>query len=316
MPSKMFSRTLSCTRRTVPTSVPSAAALAWCARRQGLVRDRRSRRSSSIRQKRHHAEAPSASAKASAPRRRITAVMVIVLGIDPGTANTGYGVVARARAHLRALDGGVIRRRPGEPLEAPARRDPRARERADRRARARGDGGRGPLLRRKRAHARSRSGRRAARCCSPPASAGIPCCSLHAAAIKRRRLRERPRRQGPGPADGRGRCWRSTSRPRPTTRPTRSRWRSATPTARRCAAALTRMIALVEGNGRGAPAATTSWSSCAGVGYRLAVSAETLQARARGGQASRCSTRHLVVRDDGCSSTASPPRRSASCSCS
>ena len=40
--------------------------------------------------------------------RRITEHM-IVLGIDPGTANTGYGVVARAGGRLVALDGGVIR---------------------------------------------------------------------------------------------------------------------------------------------------------------------------------------------------------------
>ncbi len=33
---------------------------------------------------------------------------VIVLGIDPGLANTGYGVVARSAAGLVALDGGVI----------------------------------------------------------------------------------------------------------------------------------------------------------------------------------------------------------------
>ena len=43
--------------------------------------------------------------------------MVVVLGIDPGTANTGYGVVyARAR-QLAALDGGVIGTGPAEPLE-------------------------------------------------------------------------------------------------------------------------------------------------------------------------------------------------------
>jgi crossover junction endodeoxyribonuclease RuvC len=34
---------------------------------------------------------------------------VIVLGIDPGLANTGYGVVARRGGRLLALDGGVIR---------------------------------------------------------------------------------------------------------------------------------------------------------------------------------------------------------------
>jgi len=36
---------------------------------------------------------------------------VIVLGIDPGLANTGYGVVARRGGRLVALDGGVIRTR-------------------------------------------------------------------------------------------------------------------------------------------------------------------------------------------------------------
>jgi crossover junction endodeoxyribonuclease RuvC len=34
---------------------------------------------------------------------------MIVLGIDPGLANTGFGVVSRRRGRLVALDGGVIR---------------------------------------------------------------------------------------------------------------------------------------------------------------------------------------------------------------
>lgn len=34
--------------------------------------------------------------------------MVIVLGIDPGLANTGFGVVQRRGSMLLALDGGVI----------------------------------------------------------------------------------------------------------------------------------------------------------------------------------------------------------------
>ena len=34
---------------------------------------------------------------------------MVVLGIDPGTANTGYGVVARHRGRLVALDGGTIK---------------------------------------------------------------------------------------------------------------------------------------------------------------------------------------------------------------
>ena len=33
---------------------------------------------------------------------------VIVLGIDPGVANTGFGIVAHDRGRLVALDGGVI----------------------------------------------------------------------------------------------------------------------------------------------------------------------------------------------------------------
>src|SRR5437588_11651246 len=42
---------------------------------------------------------------------------MIVLGIDPGTADTGYGVVEGAGSRLRALEEGVIRTRPGVPLE-------------------------------------------------------------------------------------------------------------------------------------------------------------------------------------------------------
>jgi crossover junction endodeoxyribonuclease RuvC len=38
---------------------------------------------------------------------------VIVLGIDPGLANTGYGVVQRRGGRLVALDGGVIQTRAG-----------------------------------------------------------------------------------------------------------------------------------------------------------------------------------------------------------
>lgn len=43
--------------------------------------------------------------------------MVIVLGIDPGLANTGYGIVARAGARLTALDAGVIETRAGLAIE-------------------------------------------------------------------------------------------------------------------------------------------------------------------------------------------------------
>jgi crossover junction endodeoxyribonuclease RuvC len=42
---------------------------------------------------------------------------MIVLGIDPGTANTGYGIVRGAGSRLRALDEGVIQTRAGVSLE-------------------------------------------------------------------------------------------------------------------------------------------------------------------------------------------------------
>jgi crossover junction endodeoxyribonuclease RuvC len=42
---------------------------------------------------------------------------MIVLGIDPGTADTGYGVVQSASSHLCALADGVIQTRAGVPLE-------------------------------------------------------------------------------------------------------------------------------------------------------------------------------------------------------
>lgn len=54
--------------------------------------------------------------KASAPARRITHV-VVVLGIDPGSAHTGYGVVLSRGRTLAALDGGVIETQSGAPLE-------------------------------------------------------------------------------------------------------------------------------------------------------------------------------------------------------
>jgi crossover junction endodeoxyribonuclease RuvC len=57
--------------------------------------------------------------KASGPPRRIPGVYVIVLGIDPGLANTGYGVVAQHKGRLMALDGGVVETAPGR--EAAAR---------------------------------------------------------------------------------------------------------------------------------------------------------------------------------------------------
>lgn len=43
--------------------------------------------------------------------------MVKVLGIDPGLANTGYGVVQRRSGRLAALDGGVVETPSDMPVE-------------------------------------------------------------------------------------------------------------------------------------------------------------------------------------------------------
>jgi len=51
------------------------------------------------------------------PTARAESQPVIVLGIDPGLANTGYGVVRSTAGRLVALDGGVIETRAGSPQE-------------------------------------------------------------------------------------------------------------------------------------------------------------------------------------------------------
>jgi crossover junction endodeoxyribonuclease RuvC len=43
--------------------------------------------------------------------------MVLVMGIDPGVASTGFGVVRIAGGQMSAVDGGVIEMPPGDRLE-------------------------------------------------------------------------------------------------------------------------------------------------------------------------------------------------------
>ncbi|MFL5869543.1 MAG: crossover junction endodeoxyribonuclease RuvC [Solirubrobacterales bacterium] len=43
--------------------------------------------------------------------------MIVVMGIDPGVASTGFGVVRAAGGQMSAVDGGVIEAPPGEALE-------------------------------------------------------------------------------------------------------------------------------------------------------------------------------------------------------
>jgi crossover junction endodeoxyribonuclease RuvC len=44
--------------------------------------------------------------------------MIVVMGIDPGVASTGFGVVRVAGGQMSALDGGVIEAQAGEPIES------------------------------------------------------------------------------------------------------------------------------------------------------------------------------------------------------
>ena len=43
--------------------------------------------------------------------------MIVVMGLDPGVASTGFGVVRVAGGRMSAVDGGVIEAPPGEPTE-------------------------------------------------------------------------------------------------------------------------------------------------------------------------------------------------------
>src|SRR3954447_13880692 len=98
--------------------------LSKCRRAPGLGAHRSYHPASdpAVRQAPAGAKAP----QASGPPRRIKA-MVIVLGIDPGTASTGYGVVLATGNRLAALDGGVISTDKREPLQRrlPRRPPPR-----------------------------------------------------------------------------------------------------------------------------------------------------------------------------------------------
>jgi crossover junction endodeoxyribonuclease RuvC len=48
--------------------------------------------------------------------------MIVVVGIDPGVASTGFGAVCAAGNRLSAIDGGVIEAPPGEAVERRLRR--------------------------------------------------------------------------------------------------------------------------------------------------------------------------------------------------
>ena len=182
-----------------------------------------------------------------------------------------------------ALDGGVVETTAGSADRAPPRADPHFARRADRLARAEGDGDRGRLLRQERADRRWRSDRRAASRCWPPrrpASSASP--------TRRRRSRWRSAAPAP-PARSRSSGWsaRCSALPEP-------------PHPDHAADALA--VAICHGGGAGRREAVEAGGGeggrmiaavrgevmvrrpdhvvidAGGVGYRLTVSAETLKA--------------------------------------
>ena len=119
---------------------------------------------------------------------------VIVLGIDPGTAALGYGIVERTGGSLREVDHGCLDHEPGPVAAGPAARDPRPRRGADRDPPARTSSPSSGCSSRRTPRPRSPSARRAAWCCSPRRRPASP-------SARRRRTRSRWRVTGYGSAD-------------------------------------------------------------------------------------------------------------------
>ncbi len=55
----------------------------------------------------------------------------VILGIDPGIADTGYGVILKTGSRIKVLDYGSIKTKPRVPDEQPAAADQRAADGAD-----------------------------------------------------------------------------------------------------------------------------------------------------------------------------------------
>ena len=158
--------------------------------------------------------------------------MLTVLGIDPGTASTGYGVVAAGGQRLRALDGGVIATAAGEPLERRlgaifARLDELLEPSTAPDAVAVEEIFFGRNVRTAFAVGQARG--------VVLGAAGmrdVPCFAYTPQAIKLAVCGTGQARQGPGPADGRGAARAARACRSPTTPPMRSRSRSAMRTGR------------------------------------------------------------------------------------
>src|SRR4029078_10929936 len=81
------------------------------------------RRRRSVRELRHprgrvgEARGLRASRRRHPTRFRESLPMQVVMGIDPGAANLGFGIVRVEGNHMVALDGGVVETTPAEPME-------------------------------------------------------------------------------------------------------------------------------------------------------------------------------------------------------
>src|SRR6185312_4990825 len=204
----------------------------------------------------------------------------------------------RGGAGPRAHDGGARRRRApygGRRSDGGTPRpDPRARVRSDRAPRAPGDGGGGPLLRAERPQrVRRRAGARGGDAGRRPGRHPLPL--VHAPGGEAGGVRPRPGREGAGAADGRR---APVARRAPGARPRGGRARGRH---------LPRKLGGAEGGARVIASVNGTVTvrrpdhvviECGGVGYRLAVSAETLKAVPAVGKQKLLHS-HLVMRDDG-----------------
>ena len=231
------------------------------------------------------------------------------MGIDPGAANLGFGVVRVEGSHMVALDGGVVETHAGAADRAAAGADPRARWRE--------------LIAWHEPQAMALEevyfGKNVRSAMAVGQASGV--AMLAAAAARRRAVSPTRRRRSRWPSAApappartrcsawSGPCSACPSRRRPTTPPTRSRWRSATAAA----AATGRRSTLAgrgaarAGSGRRMIAAVRGEVmvrrpdhvviDAAGVGYRLAVSSETLKAVPAAGSEAFLHA-ELIARDD------------------
>ena len=239
------------------------------------------------------------------PVRRAESRSVVVLGIDPGLANLGFGVVAAPagtarRARRRRHQDLGRRRRPSAGCTTCRRASARCSPSTSREAVALEALYFGQNVRTAFAVGQARGAVLAA-----AGSARRAVLRLHAAAGQGRRLRQRPRRQGPGDPHGPGAALAARRAARRSRRRRARRRRSATPTTRRCAAARrTRALASARDDrarrrrGRRAPRRSRRARD---LGRRRLpprrLGRDAASRCPRSAAASRC-TRHLVVRDD------------------